>query len=146
LTAFSAFIGSWHASRSGFRRSCPDLDLAALFEIDGRIENDLVAVLDAVAHFDFPAKIARDRDGVHMDDAILDHGNVQAVLIEDHRVGGNDERRRLARDLQLDGAIDTRDQRSIRVWHIDFGQQRPGSGGLVDRIRRFDPFDCRASD
>jgi len=69
----------------------PGSGLAALFEIDGRIENDLVAVLDAVAHFDLPAKIARDRDAVHMDDAILDHGNVQPVLIEDHRVGGNDE-------------------------------------------------------
>src|SRR5260221_14583215 len=64
--------------------ACPDLvahrDLAALRQVHHRIENDLIARLDAVMHLDLRAEVARDRDLLHMSSAVLDDPDVQAVL------------------------------------------------------------------
>jgi hypothetical protein len=51
VAAFFRFSGSQIASRSGFRQNRSDMNLAAFFKIDRRIENDLVAVLDADENF-----------------------------------------------------------------------------------------------
>jgi hypothetical protein len=81
------------------------MDLAAIFEIDWRIENDLLAILDTRQHFNLPAKITGNGNLFHMDGVILDRCHMQSVLIKDDRVGRHDERWRSARDQKLDRAI-----------------------------------------
>ena len=51
-------------------------------------------------------------------------GDAETVAVADDRVGQHDERRRFARDIQFDGAIDPRRQRVVRIGHIDLGQER----------------------
>jgi hypothetical protein len=65
-------------------------DLAAFRQVDHRIKDDQIARLDAVVHFDFRAKVTRDRDLLQMSGAILDDGEMQAVLIEYDRIGRYD--------------------------------------------------------
>jgi hypothetical protein len=57
------------------------MDLAALSKIGWRIENDLVATLDARQHFNLPAKITGNGNLFHMDGVILDRCHMQSVLI-----------------------------------------------------------------
>ena len=84
-----------------------DRDLAAFRQVHHRIEDDLIARLDAVVHFDFGAEVTRDHDLLQMDGAVLDDRDMLAVLIEYNRIGRFDHRWCLARDIQLDGAIDS---------------------------------------
>jgi hypothetical protein len=102
-------------------------DLVAFRQIDHRIEDDLITRLYAVMHLDFGAKVARDRDLLQMHGAVADHGDMQAVLIEYDRIGRYDHRRRLARNEQLDRAVDSGAERAVRIWNIDLGQKRPAS-------------------
>ena len=51
-----------------------NLHLLALDQIDGRVEDHLIAVPDAVAHLDLFSQITRDRDFPQVNDAIFDHG------------------------------------------------------------------------
>src|SRR5580704_2781794 len=55
---------------------------AAFRQVHHRVEDDLVARLDAAVHFHFGAEVARNGDLLQMRDAILDHRDMQAVLIE----------------------------------------------------------------
>src|SRR3979411_1787458 len=103
-------------------------DLAALRQIHHRIEDDLVARLDAVMHFDFLAEVARDRDLLQMGSAVLDDRDMQAILIEYDGVGRYDHRWCLARDKQFNGAIDSGIERAVRIGNVDLGQQRPAAG------------------
>jgi hypothetical protein len=103
-------------------------DLATFRQIHHRIENDLITRLDAIVHLDFRTEVARDRDLLQMHGTIADHGDMQAILIEYDSVGRYDHRRRLARDEQLDGAVDSRTERAVRIGDIDLGQKRPASG------------------
>src|SRR6266516_2933893 len=101
---------------------------AAICEVDRRVENHLVARLDAVAHFHGRSQIARDGHLMHADRAVLDHGDVQPVVVENDGVGGHDQRRRFARNVQLDRAIDPRRQRAVGIAHVDLGEQRARAG------------------
>jgi hypothetical protein len=65
-------------------------DLAAFRQVDHRIKDDQIARLDAVVHFDFRAEVTRDSDFLQMSSAILDDGDMQAVLIEYDRIGRYD--------------------------------------------------------
>src|SRR5882672_7182548 len=103
-------------------------DLAAFRQVHHRIEDHLVAGLDAVVHFDLCAEVPRNRDLLQMDDAVLHDRDMQAVLIEDHSVGGDDHRRCLSRDIQFDGTIDPGTERAVRIGNVDLGQQRPAAG------------------
>ena len=73
-----------------------DLHLVAVGEVDRRLQDNLVSVLDAGVDLDLCAIIRRDRNLVQMGDAVFDNRDLHAVLIEDDRRGGNDQRRRLA--------------------------------------------------
>ena len=116
--------------------SAPDLacrrfarrDFAAVGQVDHRVEDHLIARLDAVVHFDFRTEVTRDGDLLQMSGAILDDRDMQAVLIEYDRVGRYDHRWCLARNVQLDGAINAGAERAVRVGDVDFGQQRPAAG------------------
>src|ERR1700723_2725127 len=57
-------------------------DLAAFRQVHHRIEDDLIAWLDALLYFDFSAEITRDTDLLQMDDAILDDRDMLAIFIE----------------------------------------------------------------
>src|SRR5467141_3595203 len=103
-------------------------DLAAFRQVHHRIEDHLVAGLDAVVHFDLCAEVPRNRDLLQMDDAVLHDRDMQAVLIEDHSVGGDDHRRCLSRDIQFDGTVDPGTERAVRIGDVDLGQQRPAAG------------------
>src|SRR5579863_291637 len=103
-------------------------DLAAFRQVDHRIEDDQVARLDPVMYFDFGAEVTRDRDLLQMSAAILDDCDMYAVLIEHHRIGRYDHRRCLARDEQLDGAIDPGTDRAVRIGDVDLCQQRSAAG------------------
>jgi hypothetical protein len=59
--------------------------------------------------------------------AVADHGDMQAVLIEYDSIGRYDHRRRLARNKQLDRAVDSGAKRTVRIGNIDLGQKRPAS-------------------
>jgi hypothetical protein len=65
-------------------------DLAAFRQVYHRIEDDLIARLDAVVHFDFLTEVARDRDLLQMGNTVLDDRDMQAVLIEHNRIGRYD--------------------------------------------------------
>src|SRR5450631_1284529 len=101
---------------------------AAFRQVDHRIKDDLIPWHDAVMHFDFRTEITRDRDLLQMSNAILDHGDMQPVLIEYNRVGRYDHRWRLARNIQLDGAINPGAECAVRIGNVDLGQQRTAAG------------------
>ena len=61
-------------------------------------------------------------------DAVLDHGDLQAVAIEDDGVGGHQQRRCLARNVKLDRAIGPGRQRAVGIRNVDLGQQRSRAG------------------
>src|SRR3979490_2302421 len=103
-------------------------DLGAFRQVHDRIEDHLIARLDAVVHFDFLAEITRDRNLLQMGGAVLDDRDMQAVLIEYNRVGRYDHRWCLARDIQLDSAIDAGTERAVRIGDVDLGQERPAAG------------------
>jgi len=73
-------------------------------------------------HFDLRAEVTRNRDLLQMDGAILHDRDMQAVLIEYNRVGRYDHRWCLARDKQLDSAIDPGTERAVRIGDVDLGQ------------------------
>ena len=60
---------------------------------------------DAVANFDLFSQIARHRYLSQVNDAVLDHGHLRSVGIEDERIRRNEKARGLARDVELDGDI-----------------------------------------
>lgn len=82
-------------SRQLRRWTGSDLDLAAICQIDRRIEDHLIAVLDAGAHLDGRSEVAHDGDLVEARDAVLHHRDTKTFPVEDDRLGGNDERRSL---------------------------------------------------
>src|SRR5271169_953440 len=105
---------------SGFASSLACLrlahsDLAAFRQVHHRIEDDLIAWLDAVVHFDFGAEVTRDHDLLQMDGAVLDNRDMLAVLIEYNRIGRYDHRWCLARDKQFHGAINSGTERAVRI-------------------------------
>ena len=65
-------------------------DLAALRQVDHRIKDHLIAGPDAIVHFDLLAEVARDRNLLQMGGAVLDHRDMQSVLIEYDGIGWND--------------------------------------------------------
>jgi len=97
-------IALLRADLAGLRLACRDL--AAFRQIDHRIEDNLIAGPDAVVHLDFLAEVTCDRNLLQMGDAVLHDRDMQTVLIEYDGVGRYDHRWRLARDKQLDGAVD----------------------------------------
>src|SRR6267143_1283112 len=82
--------------RRGRRWLGNNLHFVAIGEVDRRLQDDLVTILDALADLDLGAVIGGDRDLVQMRDAVLDHRDLLAVLIEDDRRAGHDQRRRSA--------------------------------------------------
>jgi hypothetical protein len=97
-----SLLGQLRRRCRGFR---DDLHFGAVSQVDGRLENDLVTVLDAGIDFNLGALIGGDRDLARMGDAIFDDRDLHAVLIEDDCRRGHDQRRRLARDLQFNSAM-----------------------------------------
>src|SRR3954454_15629684 len=103
--------------RSGMLRlgvSGADLHLLALDQVDGRVEDHLIAFPDAVAHLDLFSQVARYRYFPQVSDAVFDHGDLWSISVENNRVGRYHEARGLARDVQLDGAVGSRGQ--FPVW------------------------------
>ena len=56
---------------------------AAILEIDGRSEHDLVSPFNAVTDLDLGPKIANFSDLAAVRDTVLNHQNVETVPIED---------------------------------------------------------------
>src|SRR4051812_39661200 len=84
-----------------------NLHLLALDQIDGRVEDHLIAVPDAVADLDLFSQITRNRYFPQVNDAIFDHGDLRSISVENDRVCRHHEARGLARNVQLDGAVDS---------------------------------------
>src|SRR5229473_3327814 len=91
LLLVADFDGTWPRVARG--RDRPSLDsccgglgarsyFAALDKAHGRVDDNLVALLDPVADFDLRAQIARHRHLADMRPAILDHGDLQAITVE----------------------------------------------------------------
>jgi hypothetical protein len=87
------------ALRCGRRRLGVDLHFLAIGQVDRRLQDDLVAILDAFADLNLGAEIGGDRNLAEMADPVVDYGDLHPVLIEDDRRGGHDQRGRFARDL-----------------------------------------------
>src|SRR5713101_2688508 len=79
---------------------------AAIDERDWRIEDHTLASSQSGVYFHPRAEVARDPDGADLSFAILDDGRLQAVAVEHESLRRNGEGRRLARDLELDRAVD----------------------------------------
>ena len=105
---------------------------AAVGEVNRRIENHLVSRLDAVAHFDLRSEVARHRDFADMGHAILHYGDLHAVAVENDGVGRDQQRRHLARNVQLDRAIDS-------------GLKAPSGLGMSISVSNVRVPGCRAS-
>src|SRR3954471_8809044 len=101
-----------------------NLHLLALDQVDRWIEDHLIAVPDTVAHLDLFSQITRYRYFPQVNDAIFDHGDLRSISVENDRVCRHHEARGLARNVQLDGAVDSRRQCSVRIGYVDFREQR----------------------
>src|ERR1700739_460210 len=82
------------------------LNLAAVDERDRRIEGHLLSRFDATIDFDPRAEIALHFHLAELRLAVVDDGDLHSVAVEDDRVGGHQEARRLARDMEFDRAVD----------------------------------------
>jgi hypothetical protein len=102
-----------------------DLHLAATDERDRWIEDQPVACLDAAIDFDLCAKIALYSHLAYLRPAVAEYGYLHSIAVENERIGRHHEARRLARDLELDRAVDSGSQSAIGVRDVDFRQQRP---------------------
>src|SRR6202022_2094903 len=94
------------------RRLRHGLNLAAVDERDRRIEDHLIPRLDAAIDFDPRAEIALHFHLAELRLAAVDDGNLHSVAVEDDRIGRHQEARRLARDMELDRAVDAGRQRA----------------------------------
>src|SRR5260370_2794646 len=97
---------------------------AALDKVDLGIEDDHVALIDAIAYFHLRSQIPRHGYFSDMGLTTLDHGDLQAVAIENDRRGGHETRRRGPRHRNLEPATSPRDQRALRIRNIYFGWPR----------------------
>src|SRR4029450_4658429 len=93
-------------------------DLAAPDQVDRGIEDDHVAFLDAIAYFHLRAQIPCHRYSSDVGLTTLDHGDLQAVAIENDRLGGHEKRRSVARNMKLDPAIDPGLERAVRIGNV----------------------------
>jgi hypothetical protein len=98
--------------------------LAALDEVNLGVEDNHVAFLDAIAYFHLRPQIPCHGYFSDVGVATLDHGDLQAVTIENDRLGGHQKRRRVVRNMKLDRALGPGLQRAVWIWNVDFGQQR----------------------
>ena len=108
VTGFAPLNPSYGTTTPSRRGRRLRRDLAPFGEIDGGVENHLVALAHACAYLDGGAEVAHLGDLADVGDAILHHGNTQPVLVEDDRRRRHDQRRRLARNLQLNQTIGSR--------------------------------------
>src|SRR4029077_18639862 len=97
------------------RRLRLGLNLAAVDERDRRIEDQPVSRLDAAVHFDPRAEIALHFHLAELCLAIVDEGDLHSATVEDDRIGRHQEAWRLARDEELDRAVDARSQRAVGI-------------------------------
>ena len=58
----------------------PGSYLAAVGQIDGRINDNPIALLDAAVDLDLPPEVAHHRDLAQVDQAVLHHGDLQAIF------------------------------------------------------------------
>lgn len=63
--------------------------LAAVGQIDRRIEDDLVAPLDAAVDFDLLSEVTYHRDLAQVNNAVLHHGDLQSGFVENDRIRGH---------------------------------------------------------
>src|SRR4249919_3027173 len=114
------------ASYLGVTRA--NVHLLALDQVYRRVEDDLIALLDAVAHLDLFPQIARHRYFPDVNDPVLDSGDLRPLGVENDRIGWHQDTGGLARDAQFDGAVGSWSQRAVRIGNVDLGQQRPRPG------------------
>src|SRR4030081_2228275 len=81
---------------------------AALDKVDLGIEDNYVAFLDAIAYFHLRSRIPC--HGYFSDVGVitLDHGDLQAIAIENDRLGGHQKGRYVMRNMKVDRAIGPR--------------------------------------
>jgi hypothetical protein len=61
---------------------------AALAKGNGRIKDNLIALLNAAVYFHLRAQIARHRQRAYLHLAILKHGYLESLLIKDRGISG----------------------------------------------------------
>ena len=93
-------------------------------EVDGRVENDPIALLDPAVHFHPRAHVAGHPYLADFRLAVLNNRDLQALSVEGDCLRGDDERRRLARNLEFDEAVHPGAQRALRIGKINLGQKR----------------------
>jgi hypothetical protein len=90
---FRPTLGRCGMAGRRLRRLGDDPDLLAIDEVDGRLQDHPIAVLDPVGDLDRGAVIGGDRDFAEAGRAVLIDRDLHAVLIENDR-GGRDHQRR----------------------------------------------------
>jgi len=73
--------------------------LAAIDEVDRRIDDQLISGLDPTDHFHPGAQIALHSYFADFHRAIGDNCDLHSVAVEDERIGRHRKARRLARDM-----------------------------------------------
>src|SRR6478736_6757435 len=102
--------------------------LHAVPDADRWIQDDAVAGLEAGADLDRGAVVALQIEMAPLGDPVLEDGGAEAILVEDHRLAGNDDGRRLARHRESDAAIEAGVQEALAIVDIDLGLERAGRG------------------
>jgi hypothetical protein len=75
--------------RGSLRRPCPRAYLAAVGQINGWIEDHLVAALDAAVDFNLLSEVAYHRDLAQVHHAVLHYGDLHPGFIENDRISGH---------------------------------------------------------
>jgi hypothetical protein len=110
------------AASENLRRPWARAYLAAVGQIDRRIKDHLVAPLDAAVDFNLLSKVAYHRDLAQVNHAVLHHGDLQSGFVQNDRIRGHLEAWSLARNVELDGAVDPGAESSVGIRDIDFRQ------------------------
>src|SRR3981189_2674704 len=127
----TAAISAVLAERAATSTTTTEVSVAALDKVDLGIEDNHVAFLDAIADFHLRPQIPCHGYFSDVGVAILDHGDLQAVAIENDRLGGHQKRWCVMRNMKLDPAIGPWLQRTVWIRNVDFGQQ-----GARTRLQR----------
>ena len=97
--------------------------------IHRRIEDDLIAWLEAGTYLHLGPVVRFQIQPANFQFAVRDHASIQPVIVEDHRLRGDQHDRVRATHLQVDNAMQSRSQYRVLVVDIDFGEQRAGATG-----------------
>ena len=120
----TAAISAVLAERAATSTTTTEVSVAALDKVDLGIEDNHVAFLDAIADFHLRPQIPCHGYFSDVGVTTVDYGDLQAVAIENDRLGGHQKARCVMRNMKLDPAVGPGLHRAIWIRNVDIGQQR----------------------